>query len=416
MRKLILTISFLFLSLFLFAQTTITSSMNWSQIRSILNTQFDTLYAGKFTSNLTVRKATPRLYLSTAYYLGINGSLLQWNGVTIANSVTASPYTTQYGYQAGNATATGVGNTFIGYQAGLSNTSGKQNTFIGYQAGYSNVAHDLTTNNGSYNTFVGWRAGYSNLGSGSNTLIGCMSGYNFSYQNLLGYAEENVVVGDGAAWASNMGNQNVILGHRAFCNNYVAYSDNDTSRANIIIGRMAGMYAHNLNYNVIIGDDAGWYTKADNNVFIGRRAGIYDTTGTDNVFVGCYAGYTNDKGNNNTYIGSGAGQNGKNTSANNTFLGKQAGYSNSTGAGNLFLGYQAGYSETGSNLLYISNSNTANPLIKGDFSTGIVTINTVLKLTPQADPPGTPAEGQIYADTDHHLYYYNGTDWKILDN
>jgi hypothetical protein len=37
-------------------------------------------------------------------------------------------------------------------------------------------------------------------------------------------------------------------------------------------------------------------------------------------------------------------------------------------------------------------------------------------LTPTASPPATVAEGDIYADTDHHLYYYNGTTWKQLDN
>lgn len=35
-----------------------------------------------------------------------------------------------------------------------------------------------------------------------------------------------------------------------------------------------------------------------------------------------------------------------------------------------------------------------------------------LRLTPTASPPGTPLEGMLYADTDHKLYYYNGTDWK----
>jgi|WetSurMetagenome_2_1015567.scaffolds.fasta_scaffold835854_2 hypothetical protein len=34
---------------------------------------------------------------------------------------------------------------------------------------------------------------------------------------------------------------------------------------------------------------------------------------------------------------------------------------------------------------------------------------------PRADPP-TASEGMIYADTDHHLYYYNGSTWKQLDN
>ncbi len=57
-----------------------------------------------------------------------------------------------------------------------------------------------------------------------------------------------------------------------------------------------------------------------------------------------------------------------------------------------------------------------------DTSTARAQISTnflfadVLKLTPSASPPVTANEGDIYADTDHHLYYFNGTDWKQLDN
>lgn len=39
-----------------------------------------------------------------------------------------------------------------------------------------------------------------------------------------------------------------------------------------------------------------------------------------------------------------------------------------------------------------------------------------LKLTPVASPPGSPTEGTIYMDTDHHLYLYNGSAWVQLDN
>jgi hypothetical protein len=35
---------------------------------------------------------------------------------------------------------------------------------------------------------------------------------------------------------------------------------------------------------------------------------------------------------------------------------------------------------------------------------------------PRADPPATATEGLVYADTDHHMYYYNGTSWLQLDN
>jgi len=33
-----------------------------------------------------------------------------------------------------------------------------------------------------------------------------------------------------------------------------------------------------------------------------------------------------------------------------------------------FIGYQSGFNESGSNKLYIDNSNTTTPLIYGDFS------------------------------------------------
>lgn len=40
------------------------------------------------------------------------------------------------------------------------------------------------------------------------------------------------------------------------------------------------------------------------------------------------------------------------------------------------------------------------------------TLSAHIKLTPTADPPGSAAEGMLYADTDNKLYYYNGTTWK----
>ena len=45
-----------------------------------------------------------------------------------------------------------------------------------------------------------------------------------------------------------------------------------------------------------------------------------------------------------------------------------------------------------------------------------VNITDLIKLTPTASPPSGATEGMIYADTNHHLYYYNGTSWIQLDN
>lgn len=49
-------------------------------------------------------------------------------------------------------------------------------------------------------------------------------------------------------------------------------------------------------------------------------------------------------------------------------------------------------------------------------STGSITITGFAKLIPQADPPGTPAAGMIYSDTDGHIYHYDGSNWDQLDN
>ncbi len=43
-------------------------------------------------------------------------------------------------------------------------------------------------------------------------------------------------------------------------------------------------------------------------------------------------------------------------------------------------------------------------------------VGAPIKLAPQSDAPDTPEEGMVYAGVDHHLYYYNGTTWKQLDN
>ena len=47
---------------------------------------------------------------------------------------------------------------------------------------------------------------------------------------------------------------------------------------------------------------------------------------------------------------------------------------------NVFLGNGAGKYELGSNKLYISNDDSTNPLIKGEFDTGIINISHVLNL------------------------------------
>jgi len=108
-----------------------------------------------------------------------------------------------------------------------------------------------------------------------------------------------------------------------------------------------------------------------------------------------------------------------NTGTQNTALGWQAGRFNITGSRNVFLGYAAGINELTSDNLYISNTNTATPLIKGKFDSaggnlGSVRIYGDLQLTTKtpATAASTGTTGTITWDADY-IYICTATDtWK----
>jgi hypothetical protein len=108
-----------------------------------------------------------------------------------------------------------------------------------------------------------------------------------------------------------------------------------------------------------------------------------------------------------------------NTGSQNTALGWQAGRYNVTGSRNVFLGYAAGINETSSDNLYISNTNTSTPLIKGKFDSaggnnGSVRIYGDLQLTTKtpATSGSTGTQGTIAWDADY-IYICTATDtWK----
>jgi len=112
------------------------------------------------------------------------------------------------------------------------------------------------------------------------------------------------------------------------------------------------------NSSTFIGYNAGKANTAIRNTFIGHNSGMATTTGKHNAFLGSFTGRFNTTG------------------SFNLFVGNQAGYKNKTGSNNIFLGHKAGYSETGSNKLYIDNTDTTTPLIYGDFNTKQLGINT----------------------------------------
>jgi len=107
------------------------------------------------------------------------------------------------------------------------------------------------------------------------------------------------------------------------------------------------------------------------------------------------------------------------TPVNNTAIGYNAGRNNLTGSRNVLIGYEAGTNETTSDNLYISNTNTSTPLIKGKFDSsggnaGSVRIYGDLQLTTKtpASATDTGTVGTITYDNDY-IYICIATDtWK----
>ena len=137
----------------------------------------------------------------------------------------------------------------------------------------------------------------------------------------------------------------------------------------------------NTGSSVFIGEGAGEnddYSN-NNNVFLGQDAGSQNTTGNENIFIGASSGYKNTTGKYNIFLGYETGRNNK-TGQENTYLGYSAGYDNTTGSGNVFIGHEVGYDETGSNKLYIDNSDTDSPLLYGEFDNDLLRINGTLDI------------------------------------
>jgi hypothetical protein len=250
------------------------------------------------------------------------------------------------------------------------------------------------------NIFLGLRSGITtNPGvpypeSGRNNIfIGNESGY----KNSSGY--DNVFIGDSAGVSNTSGYRNINIGR-------VAGKNNTFGSDNIYIGYKAGSEGTTTSQNIAIGNYAGRMNESSQNMFIGEYAGESNYSGDRNSFVGFFSGQKNVSGTNNSYFGQMAGMD--NVMSNNTMIGYWAGGKNvdgqkntflgyrsgveSRGSDNVFLGYQAGELNYGSdnvmigyqagmqsldlsNSLYIANSSTNTPLIKGSFPNTNLTLN-----------------------------------------
>ena len=289
---------------------------------------------------------------------GVQGSEGTYNtlyGKYAGSLITTGQYDSFFGRSSGYANTSGFKNTFVGYCTGRYNATASEGTFLGYAAGYKNAT-------GNYDTFVGSSAGCSNTTGYNNVFLGSSAGY-FNKTGCV-----NTFIGGFAGYSNTTGKNNTFLGASAgFLNT--------TGGSNTFLGVLAG-YANTTGYaNTFLGNLSGRAnTTGHSNTFLGQDAGASNTDGIENTYVGNGAGKSNALGIYNTLIGTYAGSNNTNGYY-NSFIGYKAGYANTIGTCNVFLGFKAGYYETGSEKLYIANSDTASPLIYGDFHSTILKFN-----------------------------------------
>ena len=240
----------------------------------------------------------------------------------------------------------------IGYNALPETTFTSRNSIaIGYLAGENLVS-------GSCNVFIGDEAGKCAVKTFGNISIGAgalrnNTGTDLGQTNTL---SRNTAVGHNALYNSTLGYYNVGIGFRA------------------LYGSQAGVG------NTAIGNNAATANDGTEGVFIGYDAGSSRLKWNKDISIGVYSG-KNAKGTQNVLIGYCAGYQ---TNNYNTALGTCAGrFSGNASDKNVYIGYKAGPSAltNESCQLYIGINSGTTPLIKGDFGTGVVTINSCLKVT-----------------------------------
>ena len=218
--------------------------------------------------------------------------------------------------------------------------------------------------------------------------------------NFLGTTDDkDVVFRRNNIRAGYIGDPYYDSGTFNYNNGNTSFGANSMLNPSINIGTQAGVRNSAFGVNVMPSLSTGY-----NNIGMGDFALFSNTTGFLNIGIGSGALYSNSTANNNVAIGRNTltTSNGNlNTAIGNAALRQNVSGNNNTaigfetlrnvlGSGNVGLGYQAGRLETGSNKLYIENSNAdANgALIYGEFDTNIVRVNGTLQISNPASAPG----------------------------
>lgn len=317
---------------------------------------------------------------------GSGGSATGSRNISIgfeAGQYSTSDYNVFLGYQAGNQT-TGGSNVFLGYQAGKDDTGSNRLYIENSSAGSSDALIYGEFDNdwvriGGYLTPEGGIADSDNdtkiqveESADEDIIRFDLAGTEF-YRMDNGRlevlnTEGSIYIGENAGAVDAFENANVFIGSSAG-------SMNTTGSYNLAVGQDAFASNTQGGSNVAIGASALFSnTDGSGNLAIGESAMYENGSGSENVAIGAYTLADNSSGGNNLALGNSALRN-NTTGTENTAIGDRAGYNNVSGDGNVFIGSRAGYNETGSDKLYIDNSNTSSPLIYGEFDSDLVRIN-----------------------------------------
>ena len=323
----------------------------------------------------------------------------------------------------------------IGYQAGINNNA-TYSVSIGYQSGnslatgdYPYVTIGALAGSGPESVHIGYKAGEAG-GGGGNICIGRESG-----KALTQWA--NVAIGKSAMETATDCQHATAIGYSAMSNgkypdfNLAAGSeamrDAETCQSCVAIGRQTLKLNKGGDGNLAIGyqslqicngkaglielmENAGGFLKitttghtlqVNDTIYIRHTAlhngiGITitaisgDTFTTNKAWIGADSGggwAKDDEANYNTTIGH-ISCFALTTGAQNTTIGAETGVSLTTGSGNVLIGYQVGGQlTTESDKLYIDNSDTATPLILGDFDANTIIINGTFTATGNIEGP-----------------------------
>lgn len=339
------------------------------------------------------------------------------------------------GFQPLFSNSTGYENVALGLNALYQNTTGYYNIAQGSYAltnntiGHNNIANGYMTlsssTGGTNNIAQGNSALQANRNGSHNIAQGCETLYfNTSGANNIAQGQRalranttgnyNIAQGFYSLYTNTTGNNNIAQGYYALRQNTtgcvniaqgVCASYNNTSGSrNIAVGCEALWYNRTGCDNIAMGYDALYWTDGSNNIALGYGAqggaGVNDIgncniaigrssmslidTGNSNIAIGVLALECNKAGCFNVAIGEDAGL--CVCGSYNVAVGFEALFCN-IGERNVAIGAYAGMHETGSDKLYIANTDTC-ALICGDFAAKTLCLDaavTVVTLTCSSD-------------------------------